>query len=574
MKKVALLALVVILSTSISASAKSNMTPKELFRDVIIQNLPFDKNGHVPYMANNEFSKSWQGGTGTRKVLVMLLDFPDETHRVKRDLFEDILISEKRMSLKKYYNMISNNRLDIDFGSNGIPDWHTLPKSYENYIKDNDYTYDDVVNAVTGDGMDWVKKRGVDISEYDKDGNGLPDITIFFLAGNSSAVGGYMLGDFTKTTDEKTIVIVAEDYAAGDYNSPTLIHEMGHAMIPVWDLYDYSYSSEPVGDWDIMGSGSWVGHCGMSGFTRWKAGWVDIKWIDQPGEYEIDDLNGDGDNKLYGIKIPGSEGEWMLLENREATGVEAYFNGPPGKGIACYQVDDKRPYDRRFNTLNYVSKTHGFMFLKLVDDKNILSSDTSPSSLPYVKVDKTTPNIGIRNATKPGETMKFTLSYDRPKLPVALVSNRIFVGKVVRNSIKTFEIPFQNIGMGTLYVILNTREKWLTLDRTSFIGNEETIIGTINAEGMKLGKVFGTVTFNNKSSESGGTINIEFDVVPIYGDLDSNNYVDDRDYKAFMKLYGLNADSPQFKPEADFNSDGVIDFTDLVMLAKNYKLPN
>jgi len=573
-KKITLMVLILVLSTGLSATAKSSKTPKELFGDVIDQSLPCDKNGHVRYVVNNEFSKPWQGGIGTKKVLVLLLDFPDEVHRVKRDLFEDVLISDKRMSLKKYYNMISNDKLDIDFGSNGIPDWHTLPKSYENYILENNYSYQGVVNAVTGDGIDWVKQRGIDLTEYDKDGNGLPDITIFFLAGNSRAVGGYMLGDSTSTTDEKTTVIVAEDYWAGEYNSPTLIHEMGHAMIPVWDLYDYSYTSEPVGDWDIMGSGSWVGHCGMSGFTRWKAGWIDIKWLDNPGDYEIDDLNGNGENRLFGIQIPGADREWILIENREATGIESYFNGPPGKGIACYLVDDKRPYDRRFNTLMGDFKTHGFMFLKLVNEVSNLTSDTSPSSLPYTKVDRATPNIGIRNASKPGDKMKFTLSYDRPKLPVASVSSKIFAGKVVRNTSKTFEIPFVNIGMGTLYLILNTRDKWLSLDRSSFIGNEETILGTINAEGMKLGKAFGTITFSNKSSESGGSITVEFEVVPIYGDLDANNYVDKKDFDAFMKLYGLKGDDPGYKPEADFNSDGVIDFTDLVMLAKNYKLPN
>jgi hypothetical protein len=121
---------------------------------------------------------------------------------------------------------------------------------------------------------------------------------------------------------------------------------------------------------------------------------------------------------------------------------------------------------------------------------------------------------------------------------------------------------------------MNTKNNWLTLDRKSFIGNEETIYGTIDATDLKKGKTDAVIMFNNLSSDTSGFISVEFEITPIHGDLDGNDRVDNKDLEEFMKYYGLKGDDPAFNPNADFNSDGVIDFTDLLMLAKNYRAPS
>jgi hypothetical protein len=380
-----------------------------------------------------------------------------------------------------------------------------------------------------------------------------------------------MPGAFSGTTVDGTKIMVAEDLSSRSNNTPSLIHELAHAMIPLWDLYDYSYSSKPYQDWDIM-DGSAEGRCGMSAYSRWKAGWIDVLWLDKPGTYEIDNLNGQGSNRAYGVQIPGSDREWVLIENRQKTGVDNIFAGCPGEGIVTYLVDDKRPYEHLFNTINYQGyKTHGIIFLKLLKEGGKMNADTSPSTLPYNKIERVTPNLGISNISKPGEKMTFTLSYDRPKLPVVGVPNKIFLGKVVKNSTKTFDIPFVNVGIGTLHIIMSTRNNWLTLDRKSFIGNDEIVQGTVDAKNLEKGKNYGTIMFNNKSSDTGGSIDIELEVTSIHGDINDDDRVDKLDLDEFMKYYGMKGDDPGFKPEADFNSDGVIDYTDLCLLAKNYK---
>jgi M6 family metalloprotease-like protein len=571
MKRTIIALLLFILIFAGVVQAKSTLSVKELFGQKYSMKIAAGVFRHTPYLAGNTPGQPWQSGFGEKKIMVLMVEFPDEIHRVKRDLFEDIWISDKRTSIRKYYDIVSNQRLQVSIGSWGIKDWMMMPKSFEQYIVDGDYDYLTIMTAIMDDSVKKAVSQGLDVSEYDADGNGLADMTVFFLSGNSESVGGYMFGDFTYTTDKQTIVMVAEDYWAGEYNSPTLIHEMAHAMVPIWDLYDYSYTSYPVIGWDIMGAGSWVGNCGMSSFTRWKAGWVDLKMLDQPGEYELDDLNGNGENKAFGVAIPGSDREWLLLENRQRTGVDSFFNGIPSEGIAVYIVDDKRPYEHRFNTLTKDFKIHGFRFLSVLKPNINITPDTSPSTLPYNKVDKLTPNIGIRGVSAPGSKMRFTLSFDRPKLPVVSVNNKVYLGKIVKGQKKTFSVQFQNAGIGTLHIFLSTSDKSVSIDRTSFIGNDESIQVTIDATGKKLGAATSKLQYINISSEAGGYIEMEYEISPIHGDLDADEKVDETDLKAFLKLYGLKGDDPGFKPEADFNSDGVIDFEDLCLLAKNFK---
>lgn len=573
MKKIILTTLSLLVGVSLVAFTKSSASAKELLRlmNPILKNAGSpDHFGHIPYTTKRATPASWQSGTGTKKIFIMMVEFPDEEHTIDNKLFEDVWISDKRTSIKKYYDTLTNGNLTVDLGSHGTGDWIKLKKDYIHYLIDNDIDMDKIIDAIVSDAEKIAFKSVTDMSEYDSDGNGLPDITVILLPGDSLTVGGYMLGDFTFTTSERTIVMVGEDTAAGPYNSPTLIHELGHAMIPVWDLYDYSYTSDPMKGWDVM-AGTWEGHCGMCAYTRWKAGWMDVTMIDKPGEYSLDDVNGDGSNKAYGIPIPGSDQEWLLIENREKTGVDAFFNGLPGEGIVIYQVDDKRPYGGRFNTLTSANRTHGIKFLALLTTDGKLTPDTVPSTLPYKKIDRVTPNLGIRGVSRPGKTMTFTLSFEKPKLPVVAVSDKLYLGKVEKNKTKSMELAFANVGSGTLHILIQPKEGWISLDRKSFIGNDESITVTVDATGLPLKKQTGHLIFSNAASETGGTITVEFEVTPIAGDLDRNDRVDDEDLEQFMKLYGLRAEDPGFKPEADFNSDSVIDFTDLLMLAKNYK---
>ena len=468
--------------------------------------------------------------------------------------------------------MASHSTMSIGLGQHGIGDWTMLGKNFNDYTKANS-DQSSLTYAILEDCLELAKKNGVDMKEYDNDNNGYPDLSVFHFPGDSQRVGGDMIGDFALTDENFSAVVIAENGKYGDYKTSVLIHELGHGVIGLADLYDYSSSSMPIFGWDIMGDGLWQGYCGLSSFSRWKSGWMDFKWIEQPGEYVVDQLNTiDSDKpKAYGVRIPGSDQEWILIEFRQKKGLDAFENGIPSEGLVTYLVDDKRPYEYGFNSLSKDHRTHGFRFLKCLKPGDVLTSETSPGTNPYVKTDRTTPNLAIRNVSKSAEGMIFTLTLERPKLPLVSAPDKVYCGKIVKGTSATIQVPFSNIGTGTLHVLIQSKSKAITLDRTSFIGNDETIGATVDTRGYATGKYTEYLIYVNKSSETSGNVVFEFEVAAIHGDLDKNDVVDDRDLEMFWKVYGTTGDSPLFNPDADFNSDGVIDFTDLLMLARNYK---
>ncbi|NTU61741.1 MAG: hypothetical protein HGA95_05425 [Caldiserica bacterium] len=292
--------------------------------------------------------------------------------------------------------------------------------------------------------------------------------------------------------------------------------------------------------------------------------------MDKPGDYTIDDLNGSGENKAYGIKIPGADQEWLLVEFRQKTGLDAYFHGLPSEGLVVYIVDDKRPYGGRFNTLTRNYRTHGIKFLKCIEPNETITPESTPGTSPYVKIERTTPNLALKNVSREGNSMNFTLTHERPKLPVASAPEKVYCGKIPKGTRTDVEVPFTNIGIGTLYIVLQSKSKYITLDRTSFIGNDEKITATVNAKDLKMGKYSEILFFSNRSSEIAGSIVFEFEVAPMQGDLDKNDVVDEADLALFKKVYGLTGESPIFNSDADFNSDGAIDIHDLFLLARNF----
>jgi M6 family metalloprotease-like protein len=528
-----------------------------------------DSDGHIIYSTAFGNGAPWQGGSGEKKVLMLMVEFPDRTHRFYRDSIEKAWIAQKSLSVSTYFGIASNSSLAVGLGSHGAGDWMMLDKKYSTYLAETD-DYDILTYALINDCLALARAKGIDLTEYDGDANGLPDISVILFPGISIRAGGDMIGGFALTDANQSVVMIAEEYTFGDFNTSLLIHELAHAVVGMPDLYDYSKASMPIFGWDVMGDGLWQGYCGLSSFTRWHSGWIDLKWLEEPGEYIVDDLNGNGQNKAYGVKIPGSDKEWLLIEFRQKTGLDTYHKGTPSEGLVVYLVDDKREYGYAFNTLSKDLKTHGIRFLKCLKPNDVITPETLPSTNPYVKIDRTVPNLGIRNVSRNENSMMFSLSLEKPRLPVALVPDKVYCGKVVKGTKVSVKIPFANIGAGTLHVILQSRSKYVTLDRKSFIGNDEIVIATVDAKGLAMGTYTADLAYSNRSSEINGSIEIEFEVSSIHGDLDKNDIVNDVDLVSFEKLLGLKGDDPLFNPDADFDSNGVIDFEDLCLLAKNF----
>jgi M6 family metalloprotease-like protein len=527
-----------------------------------------------------------KGGTGLKNVLVIPLYFTDQKYSFVIDTLKAKFELGKEKSLAGYFSDASGGKMDVKFGSKGIYDWQLMPRKVSEYgLKPRDSSgwdklFEDLDKVIS--------KMDINFSEYDLDGNGNPDITIFVWAGNSGTVGGPMPGNFAFYGDDGSAYIcLGEDVSYG-FPLITIIHEFAHASIPLWDLYDYSYTSSPTGGWDLMGEGVWQNYCGLTVFHRWKSGWIEPITITENGTYYIDDLNGDGTNKMYKIPIPGSNEEWLCLENRSRKGCDGYFQGAPESGLVIYHVDDKRTYAHRFNTLGkdsdgVVWRTHGIVVLDpggsplhktAVWGKDLsrtkITANTTPNTLSYRKgtSDKT---ISITEISERGPRMSFKVEFVSPEKPIVAVDQQeVVFGKIVTGRTATKTVNFKNVGVGKLFIQMKPSESWITLDRNSFIGNDEDVNITIDTSTLKIGKHRAKLNFSNQSSEATGYIDISFEVVPIEGDINGDGKVNQADIDEFIKIYGVTAEENDFKAEFDFNSDGVIDITDFMLLAKNF----
>ncbi|MBP7733638.1 MAG: M6 family metalloprotease domain-containing protein [Caldisericia bacterium] len=526
------------------------------------------------------------GGDGEKKVCVIPLYFEDSKYTYVRESLRVKFERGKEKSLAGYFWDASGGKMNVTFGPDGIHEWIKMPKKLSEY----DTNSNEGINALLNDGLTAADKAGINWSDYDADGNGNPDHIIIVWAGNSWTIGGPMPGDFTfyDTESNTAYISIGEDVGVG-FPLITILHEFAHASIPLWDLYDYSYSSSPTGGWDLMGEGVWSNYCGLTAFHRWKAGWIEPITITEPGTYYVDDLNGDGTNKMYKIPIPGSDEEWLCLENRTRKGCDGYFQGAPDSGLVIYHVDDKRPYAHRFNTLGaddngVVWRTHGIVVLDPGGStlhktavwgadisRTKITAQTTPNTLPYRKgnSDKT---VSITEISERGTRMSFKVDFVSPERPIVSVEQQVVFGKIVTGRQVTKTVNFRNVGVGKLFIQMKASENWISLDRNSFIGNDEEVNITIDTSTLKLGKYTAKVNYVNQSSEVNGYIELVFEVVPLEGDLNADGMVDNADIEMFLKYYGLTAEDNGFDAKYDFNSDGVIDILDFMLLARNYSV--
>ncbi len=178
-----------------------------------------------------------------------------------------------------------------------------------------------------------------------------------------------------------------------------IAHELGHDL--TWpDLYDTDYSSEGVGDWSIMGGGSWNktlgGYAGNSpafpdAFLKWYQGWITPTAISgiQPGtvinqaetnpQAYILGTNPGGVNWNFGVA--SGVGEYFLVENRQLTG---YDVGLPGCGLIITHIDElvtsgNGTNDNEFHPLVKIIEADGLNELQSGDDRGD-SGDPFPGS--------------------------------------------------------------------------------------------------------------------------------------------------------------------------------------------------
>ncbi len=382
---------------------------------------------------------------GAQKVLLLLVDFPDQPATYDASLFSALFFGATE-SVKSFYEQASRDNFTLSpadetfFTANdGVIGWLRMP-----------YNHIDTRGNLTTANLQLVKDAliaadpYIDYASYDTDKNGRISVTelhiIVIVAGyeasyNSStpSVWGHRSSLYSPVTPP---VLDKVTLANGAYNGGyaqfgekhgshiatigIMAHELGHDIS--WpDLYDTSYVTEGVGEWSIMGSGSWNFISGNPGnspalpdaWLRWYQGWqapVQIKGLNSA--VTLDPIETAGSTYLLGVNpgdvdwnftVKSGVGEYFLVENRQLIG---YDRGLPGCGLLVWHIDESKTYTNSAN-----QGTHPLVFLEQADGLNHLmsganrgdSGDTFPGSLNKTEFNNlSTPNSNFYSGTASG----------------------------------------------------------------------------------------------------------------------------------------------------------------------------
>lgn len=294
--------------------------------------------------------------TGTRRVLMLLIQYPDLMATHTRDEFDDFMNApnfNSSGSFKDFYLASSFNQLTLNTDVFG---WYTAANDASYYADDNGR---DVARELGREAIDAAEAAGVDFSPYDNDMDGNLDGIIFVHAGPGAEEGSitnlYIWSHRSRLSNDGLDVtydgVHIDDYMFNPErrnNNSRMVgigvfcHEFGHGLgLP--DLYDTDDSngdSEGIGWWGLMGSGNWAGSedfpTNFGAWSKIKLGWQTA--TDITGQVDGFQLSpaSEVNNEVYRISTADPL-EYFLLENRHNVGVDIAL---PGHGMIIWHIDD------------------------------------------------------------------------------------------------------------------------------------------------------------------------------------------------------------------------------------------
>lgn len=285
---------------------------------------------------------------GVVRVIVVLAQFSDMPMAATRQNFQDLFFSSQVLpkgSVREYFAEVTNGLIDIQGEVVGP---YTLPKTLKQYANGASGTGTSAPNARTmARDAAVLANADVDFTPYDNDKDGFVDAFIVVHAGRGAEVTGskhdiwshkWVLSGGAYTADGARIyayLTVPEDSKIG-----VCAHELGHLLFGFPDLYDTDYSSEGVGNWCLMGGGSWNGGgeepAHPSAWCKLNQGWANAVIVKENGSLEIPDVK--TSQKVLRLWKNGASGsEYFLVENRQKSGFDRLL---PGEGLLIWHVDE------------------------------------------------------------------------------------------------------------------------------------------------------------------------------------------------------------------------------------------
>ena len=398
-----------------------------------------------------------------------MVNFSDTSTTYASADFSSLLFGTGNNSMRDYYQEVSYGVFCVSAGPAGVTGWYNAVNSHDYYGTDEGVPGSDahpaalVIEAVA------AADASVNFSAYDQDGDCLVDVVAIVHQGTGQEAGGPATDIWSHRWDlfsanffgDGSGVYTTNDLAAcgpiqiNDYIiQPEILygqiqtigvfaHEYGHALgLP--DLYDTDGSSEGIGSWGLMASGSWnrVDRSGdspahLSAWSKYQLGWVSPAMVNTTLTNEpIAAASGQADVYQLLSGSPSTGGEYFLIENRQQSGFDA---GLPGAGIAIWHIDEAKTDNRNECTTATGCTNHYKVALEQADglfelEKNVDRGDTGdlyvsgkeftpttvPNSLTYSGTDN---QINITDISAVSSVMTATIGLSAIPLPDCIIND-------------------------------------------------------------------------------------------------------------------------------------------------------
>jgi immune inhibitor A len=284
------------------------------------------------------------------RVIVVLVEFPDRKMQATPERFQELFFSEGTMetgSVRDYYREVTRGLIDIQGEVVGP---FELPEDLATYADGDSGMQPALPNARTmARHAAEASNPTVDFGPFDNDGNGFVDAFVVVHAGRDAAEtlakGDIWSHKWVLDTDafqaDATKIYgyltISEEARLG-----VCAHELGHLLFGWPDLYDTDQSSNGIGDWCLMASGSWNGDepgdtpAHPCAWCKAQQKWVEVETPTESTSATIPDVKDEG--KIWRLWTSGQTApEYFLLENRQRTRFDSHI---PADGALLWHIDD------------------------------------------------------------------------------------------------------------------------------------------------------------------------------------------------------------------------------------------
>jgi M6 family metalloprotease-like protein len=390
-------------------------------------------------------------------LLIIRIEFNDYNFTSAASVWHNKIFGSNAGELNNYMNEISYGKFQFGIANeiNGtVNDGIITVSLNENHPNPgNDFTpFLDRLNSAIA-----LADTDINFAQYDVNNDGsisIDELQIMFLvAGGESATGTspgiwahawcmYDTNAVAPTVDGVKVMncadngrysVFGEKHWTHDATIGIIAHELGHAAFNLPDLYDSDGSSNGIGDFGLMGSGSWATKpedtmpgetpVHMTGWSKAQVGFVIPTLISSTTTA----LNVIGTSSLdYTLfQIPtGVTGEYFLVENREAAGYDMGLTSLAGTtnytgGLSILHIDD--------NLNTNTDETHKWVDIEEASDAGLdtkvdrghinnlyfvgnstdFNTTTTPNSKRYDNVDS---GINISNISDSAPIMTLDIS--------------------------------------------------------------------------------------------------------------------------------------------------------------------